>query len=82
MSLEDKVIAVVGANIEKKRQVLLEHELIADLGTDSLAMLMIVNALEDELKISIPDEDFRNIKTVRDIVTRLRQGFPHLETAT
>jgi acyl carrier protein len=78
MKLEERVAAIVAANIEKKRTVSLDQKLVEDLGVDSLAMLMIVNALEDELNISIPDEDFRDIKTVSDIVTRLQRNFPQL----
>lgn len=79
MSLEEKVLSIVAKNIEKKYEVTLEKEMIADLGTDSLAMLMIIHALEDEFNISINDDDFKDITIVKDIVTKLRARHPNLE---
>lgn len=39
-----------------------------DLGADSLDMVEVVMAIEDEFDIEIPDEDTVEIKTVKDIV--------------
>jgi acyl carrier protein len=40
-----------------------------DLGADSLDVVELVMALEDEFGIDIPDEEVGNIKTVGDAVT-------------
>lgn len=42
--------------------------LIDDLGADSLDVIEIIMAVEDELHIQIPDEDADKIKSVRDLV--------------
>jgi acyl carrier protein len=49
-----------------------EHELDADLGVDSLAMIQIRVALEHELGVRAPDDidvaEAREIRTVRDLI--------------
>lgn len=42
---------------------------IDDLGADSLGMVDLAMALEDEFGITIPDEDLESIKTVGDAVS-------------
>ncbi len=78
MSIEDRVVSIIARNIEKKKKdaVTLSSDLAADLGADSLAVLMIIQALEDEFGISIDDEDFKKIGTVRDIVDNLKTRYP------
>ena len=44
-----------------------------DLGADSLDVVELVMALEEEFKISVPDEDVENIRTLRDIVSYLHK---------
>ena len=45
-----------------------DTQLIADLGIDSLEVLELVNAAEEEYDITIPDEQLNNIKTVGDLM--------------
>ena len=47
-----------------------------DLGADSLAIVELVLALEENFDIKIPDEEVDNIKTVGDAINyiRARQG--------
>jgi len=47
-----------------------------DLGADSLAIVELVLALEDNFDIKIPDEEVDNIKTVGDAIAyiKARQG--------
>jgi acyl carrier protein len=49
-----------------------ESEIIADLGADSLDMVGLVMALEDEFGIEISDEEFEKAKTVQQIVDYVR----------
>ena len=44
-----------------------ECKLIEDLGADSLHVVELVMAVEEEYGISVPDEDAENIFTVGDI---------------
>jgi len=45
-----------------------EATLVQDLGADSLDMVELVMAIEEEFNIEIPDEATTSIKTVDDIV--------------
>ncbi len=46
----------------------IESNLFDDLGADSLDAVELNMALEEEYGFSIPDEELKNIKTVKDIV--------------
>jgi acyl carrier protein len=65
----DKVKAVIvdQLNVEEA-DVTEEASFIDDLGADSLDIVELVMALEEQFGISIPDEEAENIKTVGDAV--------------
>lgn len=50
----------------------LETDIINDLGADSLTVVDLAMALEDEFEIEMPDEELENIKTVGDIVNYIK----------
>ena len=45
-----------------------ETDFITDLGADSLDIVEFVMALEEEMDIEIPDDDVKDIRTVKDVV--------------
>ncbi len=47
---------------------------IDDLGADSLDIVELVMALEEEYEIEISDEDAEKIKTVQDVVTYIESN--------
>jgi acyl carrier protein len=49
-----------------------EAAFINDLGTDSLDIVEIVMAIEEEFKIEIPDADAEKIKTVGDVLNYIK----------
>ncbi|MFA5843622.1 MAG: acyl carrier protein [Coriobacteriia bacterium] len=65
----DKVKAVIvdQLNVEED-DVLEEASFVDDLGADSLDIVELVMALEEQFGISIPDEQAEGIKTVGDAV--------------
>jgi acyl carrier protein len=63
-----KVVVVDQLNVEEP-DVTDEASFIDDLGADSLGIVELVMALEEEFGISIPDEDAEGIKTVGDAVS-------------
>jgi len=79
MSLEERVIAIVAQNIEKKMPVKLESDLLVDLEVDSFSKIMIISALEDEFSITIDEAGFSDVTMVSDIVNKLRDSHPDLE---
>jgi acyl carrier protein len=46
-----------------------ESSFIDDLGADSLDIVELVMAMEEEFEVEIPDEEAENIKTVGDAIT-------------
>ena len=49
-----------------------EASFVDDLKADSLAVVELVLALEEEFKIEIPDEDTEKIKTVGDAINYIK----------
>ena len=48
--------------------VTMEANIVDDLKADSLDLVDLLMALEDEYDVEVPDEEVENIKTVRDLV--------------
>lgn len=65
----DKVRAVIVDQLGVQEDDVTEDaSFVDDLGADSLDIVELVMALEEEFGISIPDEEAENIKTVGDAV--------------
>jgi acyl carrier protein len=52
----------------------LDKSFTDDLDIDSLSMTSIVVQAEDRFSVTIPDEDTKNLKTVRDVVNYIQQA--------
>ena len=50
-----------------------EQEVVKDLGADSLDVVELMMALEDEYGITLPEGEVENVKTVQDIVTMMEK---------
>ena len=69
MVLENKVKKIIVDQLGvTEEEVKSESTFVDDLGADSLDMVEMVMALEEEFNIEIPDEDAEKIKTVKDAV--------------
>jgi acyl carrier protein len=79
MKLEDKIIAIVGAQITSHETVTLFSNLRQELRLDSFGTLMIINAIEDEFGITVDESDFSQVRTVADIVALLETKYHCLE---
>ena len=55
-------------------EVKMESTFIDDLGADSLDIVELIMAFEEEFGIEIPDEAAEKIKTVQDVVTYIDQN--------
>lgn len=58
---------------EDADEMTMETNLMRDLWADSLDMIEIFSAIEDEFGCEIPDEDYERIKTVGDLVNYIEQ---------
>lgn len=72
--MEEKVFQIIadqlGVDIS---EVSLEKNLMDDLGADSLDMVDLVMAFEDQFGVKISDQDLSKIKTVKDVVEAIKQ---------
>ena len=75
MSTFEKVrdIAVDQLGVEAD-EVSIESTFIDDLGADSLDIVELIMAFEEEFGIEIPDEAAEKIKTVQDVVSYIEQN--------
>ena len=55
-------------DVDDKDSIAMESSITDDLGADSLDVVDLVMALEDEFNVEIPEDQVENIKTVGDIV--------------
>ena len=57
----------------KESDITMDTSLIEDLGADSLDLLELIMAMEQEFDIEIPDEDVEGISTVGDAVNYVKE---------
>ena len=69
MNISDKVKEIVSQQLDVEiGEVKEDARFIEDLGADSLAIVELVLAFEEQFEIDIPDEDTEKIATVGDAV--------------
>jgi acyl carrier protein len=56
----------------KKEEIKLDSDFELDLNLDSLDIVEIVMAIEEEFNITIPDDDVQKLRTVKDAVEYIR----------
>ena len=70
---EDKVKEIIAKELEVDvKQLSPEAKFIEDLGADSLDIVELVMALEEEFGLDIPDEDADKLRTVGDAMNYLK----------
>ena len=70
---EDRVKEIIAKELEVGvQQLAAEAKFIEDLGADSLDIVELVMALEEEFGLDIPDEDAEKMKTVGDAMNYLK----------
>jgi acyl carrier protein len=69
MDVETKVKALIAEQLGvKAEEIKPTSSFIEDLGADSLDIVELVMAMEEQFQVEIPDEQAENIKTVADAV--------------
>ncbi|MDD6397003.1 MAG: acyl carrier protein [Anaerovibrio sp.] len=69
--VRDIVVDQLGVEAD---EVAIESTFIDDLGADSLDIVELIMAFEEEFGIEIPDEAAEKIKTVQDVVSYIEQN--------
>lgn len=69
MAVAEKVKQLIADQLGKAVEEISEDkEIVKDLGADSLDVVEMLMSLEEEFKITVPEEEAVNIKTVGDII--------------
>ncbi|HOV90946.1 MAG TPA: acyl carrier protein [Syntrophorhabdaceae bacterium] len=69
MTVAEKIKELIIKQLDSKEsEVVPEAKFIDDLGADSLDIVELIMALEDEYGIEIPDEDAEKMETVGDAI--------------
>ena len=69
--VQEKVAEQLGVDAE---EVLMESSFIDDLGADSLDIVELLMALEEEFEIEIPDEEAEKLASVGDVVEYIKNN--------
>ena len=74
-TMKEKIVEIIANQLGIDRgDVTPEASVVDDLGADSLDVVELIMALEEEFNLEIPDEEAEKIKSVKDI-------FNHMESA-
>ena len=73
MALEERVAEIIVEQLGVSREeVVAEASFIDDLGADSLDIVELVMAMEEEFNVEIPDEDAEKIQTIGAAIAYLK----------
>jgi acyl carrier protein len=74
MELENRITEIIVEQLGVAREeVVPEAAFIDDLGADSLDIVELVMAMEEEFDVEIPDDDAEKIQTIGDAVSYLKE---------
>ena len=72
-NIEAKVKSIIADQLGVgEDEIKLESSFIEDLGADSLDIVELVMAMEEEFEVEIPDEEAENIKSVGDAINYIQ----------
>ncbi|NLZ54576.1 MAG: acyl carrier protein [Thermoanaerobacteraceae bacterium] len=73
MEILDRIKQIIADQLSiDEDQVVPEASFIEDLGADSLDIVELIMAFEEEFDMEIPDEDAEKIKTVQDVLDYIK----------
>jgi acyl carrier protein len=74
MGVEEKIRTIIAEQLEvQEEEVVPEASFTDDLGADSLDLVELVMAMEEEFGIEITDEEAERIQTVQDAVNFIEE---------
>ena len=68
MAIEDAVIQAVAKKFEKDESEVTRETALKELGGDDLDRMELIQAMEEQFNISIPQEAADNLQTVGDLI--------------
>jgi acyl carrier protein len=73
MKFEEKVMDIIVEQLDVEReQCVPEASFIEDLGADSLDLVELIMAMEENFNVQISDEELEKIRTIQDVIDFLK----------
>ena len=70
----EKIVSIISEQLGiKESEITMDSAFVNDLGADSLEIVEMIMALEEEFDMEFPDEEAENIVTVGDAVNYIRE---------
>ncbi|MEE8557068.1 MAG: acyl carrier protein [Myxococcota bacterium] len=77
MSVEERIRGIIVRQLEvQPEEVIPEASFADDLGSDSLDLVELVMAMEEEFGVEISDEEAERIQTVQDAINFIEERSP------
>jgi acyl carrier protein len=74
MSIEEKVIELIVEQLDVTREECVpEASFIEDLGADSLDLVEMIMAMEENFGVEISDEELQKIRTIQDAINFIKK---------
>jgi len=74
MAIEEKMVDIIVEQLSvDKEKVVVGASFVDDLGADSLDLVELIMAMEEEFDVEIPDEDAEKIGTVQDAIDYVKK---------
>jgi acyl carrier protein len=74
MSIEEKVIELIVEQLDVTREECVpEASFIEDLGADSLDLVELIMAMEENFGVEIADEELQKIRTIQDAINFIKK---------
>lgn len=74
-AIEERVRSIISDQLGvAEEQVKPESKFIEDLGADSLDIVELIMAMEEEFETEIPDEEAEKIRTVNDVISYIKNN--------
>jgi len=75
MALDMKVIEIVAEQLGiGEEEIQIDSKFVEDLGADSLDIIEVLLALEEEFEVEISDDEAQKIKTVGELIQFIESG--------
>jgi acyl carrier protein len=74
-AIEERVLSIISDQLGvPEDQVKPDSKFIEDLGADSLDIVELIMAMEEEFEVEIPDDEAEKIRNVNDVISYLKNN--------
>jgi len=75
MAIESKIKKIIAEELGfKENEITDDKTIVSDLGADSLDIVELTMAIEENFVIEVPDEDLEKLETVKDVIDYVKKA--------